>query len=74
MAAITIRNLPAAVVQRIKRSAKRNGVSMEQELRTLLESRYGSREVLLETLRRRADTLPAVTAEEIEAWRHEDRR
>lgn len=36
LAQVTVRNLDPAVVARLKQRAKRNGVSLEQELRTLL--------------------------------------
>ena len=39
MATITIRNVPDQLVDRIKRLAEQKGVSMEQEIRDLLQSR-----------------------------------
>jgi plasmid stability protein len=40
MGAITIRNLDDGVVSAIKRRAAEHGVSMEEEIRTLLASTY----------------------------------
>ncbi len=74
MANVTIRNLPEAVVRRIKRAARVRGVSMEQELRDLLETRYGAREKLLEDIRSRWTSVPSASAHDIDAWRKSDRR
>ncbi len=41
MASLTIRNLPSALVQRIKAAARAAGRSMEQELRELLQATFG---------------------------------
>lgn len=40
MGAITIRNIDDSVVSAIKRKAAEHGVSMEEEIRTLLASTY----------------------------------
>jgi antitoxin FitA len=40
MGAITIRNIDDSVVSAIKRQAAEHGVSMEEEIRTLLASTY----------------------------------
>jgi plasmid stability protein len=40
MGAITIRNIDDSVVSAIKRKAAEHGVSMEEEIRTLLTSTY----------------------------------
>ena len=49
-AQVTVRNLDAAVMTRLKQRAKRNGVSLERELRTLLTraARPGRAELLAE--------------------------
>ena len=55
-AQVTVRNLDAAVVTGLKQRAKRNGVSLEQELRTLLTraSRPGRAALLAEADRIRS--------------------
>ncbi len=73
MATLTIRNLPEAVVVRLKEVARRRGHSMEQEVRELLEARYASRAEVLERIRDRWEHLPEISAEEIEAWRRKGR-
>ena len=57
-AQVTVRNLDAAVVTGLKHRAKRNGISLEQELRTLLTraARPGRAELLAEADRIRAMT------------------
>ena len=57
-AQVTVRNLDTAVVAGLKHRAKRNGVSLEQELRTLLTrvARPGRSELLAEADRIRAMT------------------
>lgn len=57
-AQVTVRNLDAAVVTGLKHRAKRSGVSLEQELRTLLTraARPGRGELLAEADRIRAMT------------------
>jgi predicted transcriptional regulator len=51
-ATITIRNVPDQLVDRIKRLAEQKGVSMEQEIRDLLQ-RYVQRGAALDRIRRR---------------------
>jgi len=43
MASITIRRLPESTKRRLRMRAARNGRSMEQELRELLEGHVGER-------------------------------
>jgi hypothetical protein len=66
MATITIRNVPAQLVDRIKRLAEQKGVSMEQEIRDLLQSRYVQRDAAIDRIRRRWDTLPVQTASQLQ--------
>ena len=47
MATLTIRNVPASVVKSLKTLARRNGRSMEQELRELLEDYVAGRHSIL---------------------------
>ena len=47
MVTITIRNLEPEVVDHLKRRAKRNGRSMEQEVREVLRQQRPTREELL---------------------------
>ena len=69
MATLTIRNVPQRVVRRLKALAKRQNISMEQAVRTLLEEHAGDRSAVLEEIERsweRQARRP--TAEEIDAW------
>ena len=68
MATLTIRNVPEDVVVRLKKGAANKGHSMEQELRELLKTRYPSRAEVLDRVERRWETLPAVSAQEIDEW------
>lgn len=71
MATLTIRNLPDDLIERLKQAAQEHQNSMEQEVRLCLERRYAPRKDVLERARARWNHLPAVTSEEIEAWRNE---
>ena len=73
MATLTIRNVSPEVVERLRESARRQGHSMEQEVRNLLESRYGSRTAVLERIRTRWAELPVIQADEVEGWKSEGR-
>ncbi|HMB53081.1 MAG TPA: hypothetical protein VKU40_07190 [Thermoanaerobaculia bacterium] len=73
MATLTVRNVPEAVVDRIKRAADAGGRSMEAEVRELLGRRYGDRRELLARNEERWRRLPKATAEEIERWIGEGR-
>lgn len=46
---------------------------MEQELRELIVSRYGSRADIMERVRSRWEGLPPTSPDEIEQWRREGR-
>ena len=73
MATLTIRNLPDETVERLKSIAKVHGRSMEQELRTLIESRYAPREAVLARIRGRWSSLPSVSDADVEDWINEGR-
>lgn len=73
MATITVRGVPEKLVERIKFLAKQRGVSMEQEVRDLLETRYSHRQKVLERIRERSQTLPSESAELVQAWKVEGR-
>ena len=68
MGTLTIRNLPDDLVGRIKAAAKRNGHSMEQEVREALAARYSSRDAIVERMRERAERMPPIAAGEIDRW------
>jgi antitoxin FitA len=74
MATITIRNVPDGLVERIKVLAGQKGVSMEQEIRDLLHSRYEERGAVLERIRQRWETLPLQSAEPILDWKEQGRK
>jgi antitoxin FitA len=73
MANITIRNVPDELVRRIKQLAAQKGMSMEQEIRDLLQSRYEQRSVVLERIRQRCDSLPLQSADEVQSWKEQGR-
>lgn len=69
MPTLTIRNIPPRVVQSLKSIAHRNGRSMEQEVREIIEEHVSERQAVLEQIeaswggqRRRP------TAAEVERW------
>jgi plasmid stability protein len=69
MATITIRNIPDEVVEMIKNRARRNGRSMEQEVRSILSGVAHDRE----RARKRIESLwrkqkRSIPREEIDAW------
>jgi plasmid stability protein len=73
MATITIRNVPDELVDCIKRLAEQKGISMEQEIRDLLQSRYVQRGIVIERIRKRWNTLPIQSAEPLEDWKKSGR-
>lgn len=73
MATITVRNVPEELVNRIKQLADNKGVSMEQEIRDLLKSRYESRNEVLDRIRKRWDSLPVQSEELIQEWKEQGR-
>jgi hypothetical protein len=50
LATLTIRNVPLRVVRNLKALAKRQGKSMEQQVRDLLEEHAGDRSSVLEQI------------------------
>jgi len=50
MATLTIRNVPQRTVKSLKAVARRNGHSMEQEVRDLLETSVNERTAVLEQI------------------------
>jgi len=65
MPTLTIRNLPPDVVERMKRHAKENGRSMEQEARDALSQRFASRNAILDRVAARRETLPRISGAEV---------
>ncbi len=68
MATLTIRDVPEPVVVRLKEEAARNGRSMEQEVRTLLEERFADRQEILNRIRARWSAGTAPAKEEVDTW------
>lgn len=69
MPTITVRNVPARVVQSLKALAKRHNRSMEQEVRDLLEGYVVERRAILDQIEagwQRQTRRP--TAAEVDAW------
>ncbi|KHG43068.1 MAG: hypothetical protein HEQ20_28995 [Aphanizomenon flos-aquae KM1D3_PB] len=69
MATITIRNISDELMARIKRLAAQKGVSMEQEVRDLLQKRYGQRDEVLARIRQRAEVLPMEAESRVQSWK-----
>lgn len=69
MAAITIRNISEELVERIKFLAEQKGISMEQEVRDFLQTRYGQRSEVIARIRRRNETLPVEKEIHIQQWK-----
>ncbi len=69
MSTLTIRNVPAGTVDTLKALAKRNGRSMEQEVRELLDGYAAERRSVLEQIAGSwAEQTRRPTAEEIDRW------
>lgn len=68
MATITIRNLSEDLVERIKSAASQKGLSMEQEVREVLQYRYMRKQKALSRIRARWNSNQAPTAEEVQQW------
>jgi antitoxin FitA len=73
MATITIRNISDELVDRIKRMAGQKGISMEQEVRDLLQKRYGQRDEVLARIRQRVEVLPMEAESRVQSWKSEGR-
>ncbi|MBY0497165.1 MAG: hypothetical protein K2Y23_23420 [Cyanobacteria bacterium] len=69
MPTITVRNVPAKVVQSLKALAKRHNRSMEQEVRDLLEGYVAERRAVLDQIEAgwQAQTRRP-TPSEVDAW------
>jgi plasmid stability protein len=75
MPTITVRNVPAKVVQSLKALAKRHNRSMEQEVRDLLEGYVVERRAILDQIEagwQRQTRRP--TAAEVDTWMTVGRR
>jgi len=69
MPTITVRNVPAKIVQSLKALAKRHNCSMEQEVRDLLEGYVAERNAVLDQIEagwRKQVRRP--TATEVDRW------
>jgi hypothetical protein len=72
MATITIRNVPHQLVDRLKGLAEQKGVSMEQEIRDVLQP-YVQRGAAIDRICRRWETLPVQTASQLQDWKEQGR-
>jgi plasmid stability protein len=69
MPTLTIRNVPPRTVKSLKALARRNGHSMEQEVRDLLETSVHERAAVLEQIEAAwATQLRRPHAEEVDGW------
>lgn len=74
MGTLTIRGVPEDVIKEVKTSAELHQHSMEQEIRELLQRRYGPRSEVLRRIHERWEQMPCTDAKEIEDWREKGRR
>ena len=75
MSTLTIRNLPPGVVERLKLRARRNGNSMEQEVRDILGGSLVSRDEILDRIEARQASWPSrPSAEKVRQWVESSRR
>jgi plasmid stability protein len=69
MPTLTIRNVPAKVVQSLKALARRHNRSMEQEVRELIEGHVAERRAVLDQIEAGwARQTRRPTAKEVDAW------
>lgn len=69
MPTLTIRNLPLRVVQSLKSLAERNGRSMEQEVREVIEEHVSEREAVLDQIEASwSEQRRRPTAAEVDRW------
>jgi plasmid stability protein len=69
MATLTVRNVPENVVKSLKSLAQRNGRSMEQEVRELLEEHIEERLSILDQIEASWEKQARrPTAAEVESW------
>jgi plasmid stability protein len=69
MPTITVRNVPAKVVQSLKALARRHNRSMEQEVRQLIEGYVAERRAVLDQIEAGWETQARrPTATEIDTW------
>lgn len=69
MPTLTIRNVPARVVQSLKALARRHNRSMEQEVRELIEGHVAERRAVLDQIEAGWARQPRrPTAKEVDGW------
>jgi plasmid stability protein len=69
MPTLTIRNIPAKVVQSLKALARRHNRSMEQEVRDMLEGYVAERRAVLDQIEARwTKQARRPTTAEVDAW------
>lgn len=69
MPTLTIRNLPLRVVRSLKTLAQRNGRSMEQEVREVIEEHVSEREAVLDQIEASwSEQRRRPTAAEVDQW------
>lgn len=74
MATLTIRNVAPKVVRALKAQAERNGRSMEQEVREIVEAQVADRTSAITQISRSWEAQKrAPSATEVEAWIREGR-
>jgi len=73
MPTLTVRNVPVKTVRALKAQAKRNGRSMEQELREMIKARVDRAAAMAKIEASWAKQTRPTTADEVDAWIRESR-
>ena len=73
MGTLTIRNLPDELIKKIKKSAKRHELSMEQEVREVLKKTYINKIEIIDHIINSWNDTFAPSPEEAEQWRNNRR-
>lgn len=68
MATLTLPDLPDDLLSRLEAAARRHGRTVDDEVRLLLERRYARRDLMLERIRTRWNTVAVPRAAEVDAW------
>lgn len=69
MATLIIHDFPDTLLERLQTVAQQKGLSLEQEIRDLLETQYADRAIIMARIQQRWETLPTTLADEANTWR-----
>ena len=68
MPTITIRNLPDKIIESVKESAVKHGMSMENEIRETLKIHYMIKKDVVQRVQDRKGIYPQPEAKDIQNW------